>query len=464
MRHQSAALLLALASVVPAHAHDGQPDHPPKHGGLVFTSGELDAEFVLIKPHGGYQLFFSDASGEEMPASMASNVAVSVRRGSLPAEKVALHIDNSGESWVGGATGTAPLAAAMISYAFRGKAVQTDIPLASVYHAKFQTSPRQLRAGQPAQLVFTVEDFTGKSIRSLQIVHEKPMHLMIVSHDLSEFAHIHPEPSAGNTFRVPHVFRSGGEYRLFADFTPLGAGNRIESFTVNVQGAVHAPVPLDLSGAQTSDIGGIRMALSLGEPLRTGKDIGFSMSLADAKTGSPIRNLQRYLGAWAHIAIISQDTQEFIHVHPMEEEMKNGMSPSAIRTATGFRKAGVYKMWVQFQREGKVFAAPFVLHVSDGANTVSQGPQAPTGSILVKVSSAGYEPSRIMAKAGQPLTLAFYRADAQNCGRDVIFPALGIQRELPPGKTVVNAIAPRKTGSLSFSCGMKMLRGELIIQ
>ena len=79
-------------------------------------------------------------------------------------------------------------------------------------------------------------------------------------------------------------------------------------------------------------------------------------------------------------------------------------------------------------------------------------------------ASVGYEPARIQAKAGHPLKLAFFRADAQNCGRLVRFPALGIERELPPGQTVVIEITPRKTGSLAFSCGMNMLRGELVIQ
>jgi len=455
-------LVLFTAAALPCSGHDGQPDHQPRHGGIVFTSGDLDAEFVMPKP-GRYQVYFSDASGEEVPASMASGVTLSIRRGAA-AEKVPLRIDDAGESWVGSSAAASALNSASISYVFRGKGVQTEIPFASVFHAEFQTSPARPGAGQSVQLVFTIKDFAGKSVRSLEIVHEKPMHLMVVSRDLSEFWHIHPEPSAGNTLRVAQVFPHGGEYRLFADFTPVGGPNRIEPFTLTVQGAGRAPIPLDSSGTQTTVAGGVRMSLTLSEPLRTGRDIGLSMTLADAKTGAPIRDLQRYLGAWAHIAIVSQDTQDFLHVHPMEEEARNGMSPSTIRTATGFRKAGLYKMWVQFQRQGRVTAAPFVLRVADGAVPISQGPQAPSGAILVRVGSSGYQPARILAKAGQPLKLAFYRADAENCGREVVFPGLGIQRELPPGKTVVIDIAPRRTGSLAFSCGMKMLRGELVIQ
>jgi plastocyanin domain-containing protein len=83
---------------------------------------------------------------------------------------------------------------------------------------------------------------------------------------------------------------------------------------------------------------------------------------------------------------------------------------------------------------------------------------------LIKVSSAGYEPARIQTKAGQPLKLAFFRVDAENCGRLVRFPSLGIERELPPGQTVVIEVTPRKSGSLTFSCGMNMMHGELLVQ
>ena len=96
-----------------------------------------------------------------------------------------------------------------------------------------------------------------------------------------------------------------------------------------------------------------------------------------------------------------------------------------------------------------------------GAN-VTQGPHAPPGSVLVNVSMIGFDPAWIAAKAGQPLKLAFFRPNAANCGREV--PDLGIQKELPPGQTVVVDITPPKSGPLGFECGMKMLKGQLIVR
>ena len=98
-----------------------------------------------------------------------------------------------------------------------------------------------------------------------------------------------------------------------------------------------------------------------------------------------------------------------------------------------------------------------------GAN-LTQGPHAPPGSVLVNVSMIGFDPATIDAKAGQPIKLAFYRPNAQNCASEVMFPALGIKKELPPGQTTVVEVTPPTTGPLAFACGMNMLKGKLIVR
>jgi plastocyanin domain-containing protein len=92
------------------------------------------------------------------------------------------------------------------------------------------------------------------------------------------------------------------------------------------------------------------------------------------------------------------------------------------------------------------------------------GPHAPAGSVLVNISMVGFDPAVIPAQAGQPLKLAFFRPNAANCAREVVFPSLGVRKELPPGETVVVNITPPKSGPLVFECGMKMLKGQLIVR
>ena len=93
----------------------------------------------------------------------------------------------------------------------------------AAFRAEFTAEPREVRAGAPATLVFTVKNSSGETFRDLAIVHEKPMHLLVVSDDLSEFYHIHPNQQVDGSYRVAHTFPNGGRYKLYADFTPPAA-------------------------------------------------------------------------------------------------------------------------------------------------------------------------------------------------------------------------------------------------
>ena len=105
-----------------------------------------------------------------------------------------------------------------------------------------------------------------------------------------------------------------------------------------------------------------------------------------------------------------------------------------------------------------------LLGTSGSGARVAAGPHAPPGAVLVNISMVGFDPASIEVKAGQPLKLAFFRPNAANCAREVVFPDLGIRKELPPGETTVVDITPPKSGPLDFECGMKMLKGQLIVR
>jgi hypothetical protein len=88
----------------------------------------------------------------------------------------------------------------------------------------------------------------------------------------------------------------------------------------------------------------------------------------------------------------------------------------------------------------------------------------PAEAIKITVSSDGFSPQSIEVKAGQPLKLAFYRADARNCADMVVFPKLKIETKLPPGKTTIVDLIPQEEGELVFTCGMGMYKGNLVVQ
>jgi hypothetical protein len=103
-------------------------DHSPRHGGLVLMQGELHYEVVLDR-NGRHAIWFSDAVREDLPASVASKVAMTVMRPNARDEVLSLAIDESGESWI--ASGQ-PVAGddAMVKVTFvaRGEPFEIEIP------------------------------------------------------------------------------------------------------------------------------------------------------------------------------------------------------------------------------------------------------------------------------------------------------------------------------------------------
>ncbi len=103
-------------------------NHIPKFGGTVLMNGDLHFEVVLHRD-GTYHVYFSDAARNELPASMAANVTITVTRKDRAPETVALRIDDTGESWVGQGTPVQdPDAMARIAYAVQGQPYWIDLP------------------------------------------------------------------------------------------------------------------------------------------------------------------------------------------------------------------------------------------------------------------------------------------------------------------------------------------------
>ncbi|MCU1381365.1 MAG: hypothetical protein JWL71_62 [Acidobacteria bacterium] len=103
-------------------------DHNPRYGGLVLMNGDLHFEIVAGRD-GVYRVYFSDATREELPAATASGVTVTVSQPGRQPELVALHIDDSGESWIGRGRAVAdPGATVRIAYTAHGTPYFIDVP------------------------------------------------------------------------------------------------------------------------------------------------------------------------------------------------------------------------------------------------------------------------------------------------------------------------------------------------
>lgn len=81
----------------------------------------------------------------------------------------------------------------------------------------------------------------------------------------------------------------------------------------------------------------------------------------------------------------------------------------------------------------------------------------------VTVSDTRFEPAQLMLRAGVPARLIFTRTSEKTCATSVIFPSLNVKKELPLNEPVTIEFTPSRTGETTFTCGMNMLRGTIVV-
>lgn len=347
----------------------------------------------------------------------------------------------------------------------------------------YSVNPGSVKANEPAEMTFTVKNSAGETIKEMEIVHEKLIHLLVVSEDLQEFYHLHPEQQSDGSFKASFSFPNGGYYRIYADLKPKGDEQLVKNFTQTVVGNERPKVALKVDEKFEKNVGGLRVVMKPDAALESGKDAMLNFEVFDAATNQPVADLEKYLGEYAHFVIISEDLRDFVHAHPMskdnvkseehshdsnakrDDKLMDQNAEAIVSAHVTFPNAAKYKIWAQFQRGGKVIDVPFVVEVKQGKSekTLTEV-KIPDGAYKVVVSKDGFAPEEISYKKGQPLKLAFVRIDEQNCGDEVIFKDLNITKKLPVGEVVTVDVPTDKSGEIKFACGMDMFKGKIVIE
>jgi hypothetical protein len=228
---------------------------------------------------------------------------------------------------------------------------------------KLATNPNRIEAGNKVELSFTPKDKSESSvIVELQETHEKLIHVIAVNEELTWFDHIHAEPDNTGAYKVKETFPAAGKYLVYADYKTTIGGPQTDRLEVNVSGngnaSSHQPHQVKIK----SETDGYSLLIPNGKNLKTGS---VSLPIILLKDGKKIErvDIENYLGAVAHIILIGQDDKDFVHIHPESSEI------SPIHAHAEISKPGLYRMWVQFQTNGKVHTADFTLNFEQGAKT-----------------------------------------------------------------------------------------------
>jgi len=256
-------------------------------------------------------------------------------------------------------------------------------PMATAdYALTLTTEPRAVKAGQKTTFRIAIRHpLTGEPVTQFGEVHDRLFHFFIVSRDMTQFFHEHPTLEKDGTFTLEHTLPAAGQYMLFSDFMPVGGGPQLIATpltTAGFDGDIASSWPnLKPDTSLTKIANGVSVEMMV-EPgkLVAGEEADVPIHFEDAKSGEPVKNLQRYLGAFGHAMMLSEDMTEHVHAHPQEmlegTTITEGGGPDLVFHAL-FPKPGNYRIWLQFQRNNVLSTIPFTVRVfRSGETTAAQ--------------------------------------------------------------------------------------------
>lgn len=217
--------------------------------------------------------------------------------------------------------------------------------------------------GEDGELAFTILDSEGAPLTRFQTAHEKDLHLIVVRSDGTRFRHVHPTlDRETGTWSIPWTWQEAGTYRVYADFVPDGASDAVTlTRTVDVAGQL---TPAPATQVRTTDrVDGFDVAI---DGILTAGG-GSELTITVTRDGTPVTTLEPYLGAFGHLVALRDGDLAYLHVHAEGEEPQHGdTSGPAISFVAEAPTAGRYLLYLDFQVDGQVRTATFVLDAGPG--------------------------------------------------------------------------------------------------
>ena len=226
-------------------------------------------------------------------------------------------------------------------------------------------------AGREVQVTVRMTTANNKPIapEDLVVMHTRKLHLLIADPSLTDYQHLHPEPT-----RVPGEWsftftpKLGGIYRIFADFTPAATNRSLYANVDLVVAGEQLSTP-ELAAAMTPSWIGQRDAYRLElvpgtRQIRAGQatDLKFSVT----NTGGGAVGLEPVMDAYAHLVAFDTARSGFAHLHPMDADL--GVAPDSIKPTLSFKitipAAGRYVIWAQLKINGREKFVPFWFDVA----------------------------------------------------------------------------------------------------
>jgi Cu+-exporting ATPase len=237
------------------------------------------------------------------------------------------------------------------------------------------------RAGESTMLHFAIKKADGTAPELFR-EHERYLHVVILSKDMSVFRHVHPDDQPGFSdenvksadFSLPFTFPTAGEYLVAIDYAhQLKHESRQFKITVggeSAQGSARiyeSPASFD----------GYDVDLQYASP----RDGITTLRYTIRKDGVPVTDLSPYLAAAMHVAVVKNDLSAFIHAHgevhppgyvPTQASVANHVHQPppqqfgpTVEAHVIFPSPGLYTVFGEFKRGTVVIPTKFTVRVED---------------------------------------------------------------------------------------------------
>jgi len=212
-----------------------------------------------------------------------------------------------------------------------------------------------LPAGEPTAFAFRILGPDGNPLTRYMSEHERELHFIVVRRDLTGYQHLHPTRAPDGTWSLSLRVVEAGTYKAFADFQPEGASMPV---TLGIDLSVAGDFRPVVGAGSTSRVLVDGYTVTMAGTLAGGRSADVVLTVS--KDGTPVTDLEPYLGAFGHLVALRSSDLAYLHVHPDGE-------PGDGRTAPGPKVAfhaevptvGTYGLFFDFKVGGVVRTAQF---------------------------------------------------------------------------------------------------------
>ena len=281
-------------------------------------------------------------------------------------------------------------------------------------------SPEQPMTGEPTTIIFSFTDVEENPVTDLMVHHARRIHTLLLSEDLSSIGHIHSQDFTEITdsiiqsgqYSVTYTFPKAGRYIVGIDVMNM-ADTLEKQFVINVKGKPKMGEiatgdfrsekcfrgytedgtdryvePVFISESVVACPNGYKVTFTSSvDTISAGEEVRLQYHIE--KGGNPVTNLEPFLDAAIHFAIVPTSLDTLLHRHGVvlgathhEEELDNmmemnemgGMHQESVAEAFGpnlvsetmiFPKAGLYQIFAQVQHDGQIIFTNFMINVQE---------------------------------------------------------------------------------------------------